>query len=100
MKSARDRPAPHAHTCDMRMHLNMRKGSATPHSTRNFTDSRRYEQFIPASEANLKTTRDLEGPLCIGNYLIHVWIVCCNYKLLCHVSSNITQAALVYELVL
>lgn len=89
MKSARDRPAPHAHTCGTRMHLNMRKGSATPHST----DSRRYELFIPASEANLKTTRDLEGLLrCIGNYLIHVWIVCCNYTLLYHVSYNITQA--------
>lgn len=93
MKSARDRPAPRAHTCDTRMHLNMRKGSATPLSARNFTDSRRYEQFIPADEANLQTTRDLEGPLCcIGNYLIHVWIVCCNYTLLYHVFYNITHA--------
>lgn len=93
MKSARDRPAPHAHTCDTSVHLNMRKGSATPGSSRNFTDSRRYELFIPASEPNLKTTRDFEGPLCcIGNYLIHVWIVRCNYTLLYHVSSNITQA--------
>lgn len=75
MKSASDRPAPHTHESGTKICSITRKGSVTQHYSRNFIDSRRYQHFIPATGANLKTTRDLEERLCyIVNYFIYVWI--------------------------